>query len=520
MSRLPDDSAATGPVTNPGLDPLVGVTLDGRFRVVEPIGKGGMGRVYRAVQQPLNRPVALKVLDSSYGTGRDDTFRKRFLVEAELTAKLKHPNTVTIIDYGCTSNDLYFIAMEYLEGETLDERLRAYGALPWRRALSIGQQVARSLLEAHNLGVVHRDLKPQNIMLLDTDDATDQVKVLDFGLVKSFITGQELEGRAVTQQGMLMGSPTYMAPEQGEHNISDPRSDIYSLGVVLYECMSGKVPFSGKTSMEVILQHVKAPVPELESPPQHEFIPSAVKALVMKCLAKSPMDRFQTLDEVLSAISSLSTEFPKPILTPSAGLPAFTSAQRAQKRVRTLGASVAVLALGAIAAFLLRASSSEPAPAAARVEEKKLEGPAAVVAPAPASPPLRPLSIVFHIDTSPPGATVMMNGESLGVTPLDVPVPPGPEGRAEAELTLVLDDHLPSTVKAAGMGPRIELLQTLTPRAQLTQAKATTKAAAPANSTRIAKAAKRSKKPAAAPSKLGDDDVSSTGKSVLKRPNP
>src|SRR4051812_40528116 len=175
MSDLDDtgEENVTGTLTTPGVDTLIGIVLDGRFKIIEPIGSGGMGKVYKAVQAPLNRAVALKVLDYNYGPGREHTFRQRFLVEAAMTAKLNHPNTVTVIDYGCTPEGIFWIAMELLEGDTLEHLVRKGGPLPWRRVLTIGQQVARSLREAHGLGVVHRDLKPANVMLLSADEDHD-----------------------------------------------------------------------------------------------------------------------------------------------------------------------------------------------------------------------------------------------------------------------------------------------------------------------------------------------------------
>jgi serine/threonine-protein kinase len=216
----------------PIVDPLLGRTLNDRFRILEPVGSGGMGKVYKAVQSPLDRVVALKVLNPNFPAERDPNFKRRFLLEASLTSKLRHPNTVTVIDYGETDDHIFYIAMEYLEGHTLSEVLHREKTLPWTRAFQIAQQICRSLREAHHLGVVHRDLKPANVMLL-TDEDHDVVKVLDFGLVKSFATDGAPPGVEVTQQGTFLGSPQYMAPEQAR-NIADPRSDVYSLGVVLY----------------------------------------------------------------------------------------------------------------------------------------------------------------------------------------------------------------------------------------------------------------------------------------------
>ena len=167
-------------------DPLIGRVLNDRFRILAPLGSGGMGKVYKAVQTPLDRVVALKILNPNFPAEKDPAFKRRFFLEASLTSKLRHPNTVTVIDYGQTEDGIYFIAMEYMEGQTLAEVLAHEKTLPWRRVLDIAQQICRSLREAHKLGVIHRDLKPANVMLLNEADH-DVVKVLDFGLVKSFL---------------------------------------------------------------------------------------------------------------------------------------------------------------------------------------------------------------------------------------------------------------------------------------------------------------------------------------------
>ncbi|WP_246137418.1 serine/threonine-protein kinase [Myxococcus llanfairpwllgwyngyllgogerychwyrndrobwllllantysiliogogogochensis] len=201
------------PSTSPlsPVDPLLGQVLHERFRVLAPLGAGGMGRVYRALQLPLERMVALKVLSPTFPSANDPEFQRRFFLEASVTAKLRHPNTVTLIDYGKTDDGTFYIAMEYLEGRTLAEHLTA-GPLPWPRAVDIAQQVCRSLREAHRLGVVHRDLKPANVMLLAEEGSAerDHVKVLDFGLVKPFVVegASHLSVPDITQVGTFLGSPT------------------------------------------------------------------------------------------------------------------------------------------------------------------------------------------------------------------------------------------------------------------------------------------------------------------------
>jgi eukaryotic-like serine/threonine-protein kinase len=315
------DAAASA---SPRADAMVGRTLNGRFRIIEAVERGVMGVVYRAIQEPLDRPVAVKILDNATGLGTDVAFRQRFLVESALTAKLSHPNTVRVFDYGCTEDGILFLAMEWLEGHTLAQVLKD-GALPWRRMVSIAQQIARAFSEAHQLGVVHRDLKPANVMLIPVDQEADHVKVLDFGLVKSFVEGYELEGRVQTQQGMVMGTPEYMAPEQGDKNRADPRSDVYSLGCVMYEMLTGRPPFRGQQPLQVILKHVHEPVPVLSVPEHMEAPSSALEAVVLKCLAKSPMDRFESMEEVLAALGKAIPSVVTPQMTPAVATPMPTS---------------------------------------------------------------------------------------------------------------------------------------------------------------------------------------------------
>src|SRR5262249_41561399 len=214
-----------------------------------------------------------------------------------LTAKLRHRNTITVLDYGQTSDGIFFIAMEYLEGQPLSQLLAKDAPLHWTRCLQIAQQICRSLREAHKLGIVHRDLKPANVMLL-TEDREAIVKVLDFGLVKSFIREGKTTNSEVTSAGMFLGSPQYMAPEQAR-NHADPRSDIYALGVLMYQMLTGRPPFVAKDTIDVIFKHMNESPPPLHTVHPAIEVPKELEALVMKCLEKQPSWRFQSMDDVL-----------------------------------------------------------------------------------------------------------------------------------------------------------------------------------------------------------------------------
>jgi serine/threonine-protein kinase len=280
-------------------DELLGATINGRYRVVSLIARGGMGKVYKAEQSALGRVCALKVLSPSYDGDKDPEFHRRFSLEAATAAKLTHPNTVTIFDFGkCEEHGVYYIAMEFLGGRTLHRVLHEEKALDEGRASHIAQQITRSLAEAHKAGIVHRDLKPSNVMLLERGDEEDFVKVLDFGLVKD-VSGSSEE---LTQTGMFMGSPKYMAPEQVLGSPVSPRTDVYAVGVILYEMLTGKVPFDRKGGMSTLIAHVNEVPPPMRERNPEAAISGEMEAVVMRCLAKDPDQRYAGMRELLLAL--------------------------------------------------------------------------------------------------------------------------------------------------------------------------------------------------------------------------
>lgn len=285
-------------------DPLIGRVINDRYKVTEQIGHGGMGKVYKALQSPLDRVVALKVLGG--GHDRDPNFYKRFALEASVTAKLTHPNTITLYDYGRTQDGIFFIAMEYLNGRTLSAAMQQDGPLEQARVIHIAQQICRSLREAHALGIIHRDLKPANVILLRQHDDHDFVKVLDFGLVK-FFSGDAADTE-ITNAGTFMGSPHYIAPEQARNQSPDQRCDIYSLGVLLYHMLTGRVPFTAQAPVDIILKHLhETPIPLRRLRPDLNIDPQ-LEDIVLKCMAKVREQRFQSMDELLAQLKIVRTQ--------------------------------------------------------------------------------------------------------------------------------------------------------------------------------------------------------------------
>jgi eukaryotic-like serine/threonine-protein kinase len=273
-------------------DPYIGQRVAGQFEIVDRIGSGGMGAVYRALQPEMNRHVAIKILHPKYVSRKD--LVARFRREARAMSQLSHPNTARVFLYGQLEDQACYFVMEHLEGRNLAQVVRAEGPMEPHRAIDLMVQVCGALEEAHRAGIIHRDLKPENIFLTTQGGIEDYPKVLDFGLAK--VTEKQMRPGSLilTGEGMVFGTPEFMSPEQAQGKPLDPRSDIYSLGVVLYELLSGKLPFDAKQPLEFIHLHVsKPPIPLQERAPDHPM-PPGVEAAVMRALAKAPDDRYES----------------------------------------------------------------------------------------------------------------------------------------------------------------------------------------------------------------------------------
>ncbi|MGH7435836.1 MAG: serine/threonine-protein kinase, partial [Polyangiaceae bacterium] len=298
---VPSDGSAGH--LGPGTDPLVGTVLLGRVRLLRPIARGGMGKVYFGEQTGLGRPCAIKVLDPRLAAADVGDFTRRFLLEASVASKISHPNVVTVFDYGETPAGSCFIAMEYLDGHTLADHLKG-GGLPASRATHIAEQMCAALREAHALGVVHRDVKPGNVFLMQRDEDSDFVKVLDFGLVGE-VHGHEAppqDPHGAAAEVPIMGSPKYMAPEQVHGHPTDARTDVYAVGAVLYAMLAGHPPFQRATDLATMMAQVSDAPPPLG--PIVPGLPPGLEVIVLKCLEKDPDRRYATMDELLGALRS------------------------------------------------------------------------------------------------------------------------------------------------------------------------------------------------------------------------
>jgi len=276
-------------------DRIIGRVVAGRFPVVGLIGRGAYGTVYRAIQQPVGREVALKVMNAP----RDATLRARFFREAQVVARLTHASTVTLFDYGEDEDGLLWMVLELIRGRTLRDAILEQAPLAPARAARLTIQILGALVEAHGAGLIHRDLKPANIMLAQEPADDERAKVLDFGMAKVLEAQGFGDGDEATRTGLVVGTPRYLSPEQALARQVGPQTDVYALGVMLFEMLAGEPPFVAPSTFELLMLHTTAEVPRLDPALN---VPDALEAVIHKAMAKAIEDRFPDAQAMLDAI--------------------------------------------------------------------------------------------------------------------------------------------------------------------------------------------------------------------------
>jgi eukaryotic-like serine/threonine-protein kinase len=475
-------------------DPLLGSVINGKFHIKKAIARGGMGRIYLATQVPVDRPVALKVVQADSVNEEESQFLKRFLQEASILAKLQHPNVVTLFDYGRIEDapvEMYFIAMEYLAGETLAQRLKSRPVLSTPEVLVLFRQIARGLREAHARGVVHRDLKPSNIILVPEADG-EIVKLVDFGIGKMM----SHEGADdLTQDGVMVGTPKYMAPEQFEGSASTA-SDIYSLGTIAYQALTGALPFHGGTLGEFMVAKFAHPIPRMRELNPATDATESLEMLVFRMLARRPEER-PSLDEVfamlmqcedeifgtsgarhqmmmtgsgpisrqalpsspragssadlkvpftlVAPVPSMGTFTPRPMATSTRPAPTPASTGRGVVTAIALSVAFALLTLGGIGAWWAKSRANAAKQAApAPVESAPLP---------PASTTDVPTTFTLTIDSAPAGAAVMEGDKQIGTTPMQIMIDRAAAMQKPRTLVVKKDGFVAATVV---QGPTME----------------------------------------------------------------
>jgi len=492
-----------------------GAVIDERYRILSLLGKGGMGAVYRAYQLLMDREVAFKVLKSDMG---DPSVVKRFFIEAKSASRLTHPNTITIFDFGQTKEGLLYMAMELVKGQSLAKLIKDCGAIPAERCVHIISQICDSISEAHAQGIIHRDLKPDNILIEKKDWDPDFVKVLDFGIAK-LVGGSD--GTAVTKTGIVCGTPQYMSPEAITGQPITPAADLYSLGIILYEMLSGVPPFQAETPMKLLLSHLNEQPKSLVVPGTNIEIPVQLDRFIMRVLSKKPEARPATARQFKEELQASLREFKKKPSTTTMkamgtgatgarelivdhdhvvaqarttlkeGEPApdlgdrvqATSAPESGPRPkvtsqsvrpmeantlsqavdydtleRSMGGSKKGLLLGAAAFALVgvgvlvwaltarkpaapEAPAATPVAATAPAQSASDSAKATSDKPDPKKPEAPPPPLKARLESSPPGASVTLNGASVCVTPCDLTYEAAEKG-AKKDYMLKLAAHL------------------------------------------------------------------------------
>jgi eukaryotic-like serine/threonine-protein kinase len=449
----PVTMADTGTPPAAKVDPYVGKTIDGRYLVECVIGEGGMGVVYAARHKVIDKKVAIKVLRGEMATDREAN--ERFLQEARAASAIGNPHIVDISDFGQLPDGSTYFVMEYLAGKSLSTLLtdalrEGKGPISVPRLCHISKQIAQALAAAHAANIIHRDLKPDNVMLVKHGTEKNFVKILDFGIAK---VGSGT--KKMTRAGSVFGTPHYMSPEQAAGTPVDHRTDVYALGVILYEMASGKVPFDADNFMGILTQHMyKAPVPIRALVPEVD-VPPGLDAIVLKCLTKKPEGRYANMEELAADLDKLergqtpsavqemmarsgafhvpadyfrSSRMPEPVPAEPA-LP--TQRWPLYAVIGAVGTVLAAMAFvliaksGSGAAHTIVTSPSGPPPVAGPSGPPRGEAPSALpsrsAAPAPPEPTAAPPAAGLHqilVSVVPPDATLSRDGVDLGVGPV------------------------------------------------------------------------------------------------------
>ncbi|MBX9669118.1 MAG: protein kinase [Candidatus Obscuribacterales bacterium] len=434
IAACPHDNSMLVPLAQ---DPLLGTKLAGKYEILEHLGTGGMGVVYKGRQDVMDRIVAIKMLQSHH-LG-DSMSVKRFQQEGRHTCKLNHPHIITVYDFGISQQTGQpYIVMDYLQGVALADVIRQEGQVKVDRALKLFMQAAEALGHAHKQGIIHRDLKPSNIILISYDGDKDFVKVVDFGVAQIMEDVSTSENhQRLTQMGEVCGSPVYMSPEQCQGDKLDQRSDIYSMGIVMYETLTNRLPLIGRTMVETMRKQIEELPPPFSDARPDLYIPERVEQVVLKALAKNPEHRHQSMEHLLDELEQAIPRPGRSQVLRTAPIEVETSAKvPPTELISTMlfkltwaqwaCVLVAVVTIGALVIVGLYTMVSGGTAPTQTVTEQPITPTATPTPPPPAAPDVSPPVVTSSTTPTTPTTTTTPATTTASTRPKSKPTPPAP----------------------------------------------------------------------------------------------